>query len=108
MAKKKPEIIDPPEPTPVDVATTIRELAEIGEKLDPKSLKNAAIGKLAKNMVDGVDYGNDAAHLIGKFRDVGLFETEQRSGVIVIMAPEGAKDLIAAVNKPGVEYLEAE
>jgi hypothetical protein len=94
--------------TAVDVATEINSLAEIGGKLNARQLKNAALGKLAKNMVTGVDHGNEAAHLIGKTKDVGLFETESKNGIIIIQAPEGVKKLIEALDKPALEYLPAE
>jgi hypothetical protein len=63
------------------------KLAEFGKSLSTETLKNLAIGRLAKNAIDGSDKGVMSAKTLGSHKDINLWAVDSQVGVIVLGMP---------------------
>lgn len=60
-------------------------LSSFGKGLDPSELRNAILGKLAFNIMDGSDDGVQSLKLAGSVREIAMWKDETQSQAIVIM-----------------------
>ena len=74
-----------------------KRLRELGKSLDPKEQAALVIGGLINNIQEGTDNAIQSLKALGNTRDIGMFQQEIQTGIVVISVPQSAIDNKAAM-----------
>jgi hypothetical protein len=69
-----------------------KRLRELGKSLDPKEQAALVIGGLINNIQEGTDNAIQSLKALGNTRDLGMFQPEIQTGVVIISVPQFAID----------------
>ena len=79
----------------------VKRLRELGKSLDPKEQAALVIGGLISNIQEGTDNAIQSLKALGNTRDIGMFQQEMQTGVVIISVPQSAIDNKAEIlNAP--------
>jgi hypothetical protein len=74
-----------------------KRLRELGKSLDPKEQAALVIGGLINNIQEGTDNAIQSLKALGNTRDIGMFQQEMQTGVVIINVPQSAIDRKAEI-----------
>jgi hypothetical protein len=74
-----------------------KRLRELGKSLDPKEQAALVIGGLINNIQEGTDNAIQSLKALGNTRDIGMFQQEIQTGVVIINVPQSAIDRKAEI-----------
>jgi hypothetical protein len=74
-----------------------KRLRELGKSLDPKEQAALVIGGLINNIQEGTDNAIQSLKALGNTRDLGIFQPDIQTGVVIISVPQSAIDNKAAM-----------
>jgi len=78
-----------------------KRLRELGKSLDPKEQAALVIGGLINNIQEGTDNAIHSLKALGNTRDLGMFQPEMQTGIVVLNLPQSAIDHKAEIlNAP--------
>ena len=78
-----------------------KRLRELGKSLDPKEQAALVIGGLINNIQEGTDNAIQSLKALGNTRDLGMFQPDIQTGVVIISVPQPAIDNKAEIlNAP--------
>jgi hypothetical protein len=69
-----------------------KRLRELGKSLDPKEQAALVIGGLINNIQEGTDNAIQSLKALGNTRDLGMFQRDIQTGIVVINVPQSAID----------------
>jgi hypothetical protein len=69
-----------------------KRLRELGKSLDPKEQAALVIGGLINNIQEGTDNAIQSLKALGNTRDLGMFQPDIQTGVVIISVPQSAID----------------
>ena len=69
-----------------------KRLRELGKSLDPKEQAALVIGGLINNIQEGTDNAIQSLKALGNTRDIGMFQQEIQTGIVVLNLPQSAID----------------
>ena len=74
-----------------------KRLRELGKSLDPKEQAALVVGGLINNIQEGTDNAIQSLKALGNTRDIGMFQQEMQTGVVIINVPQSAIDRKAEI-----------
>jgi hypothetical protein len=80
-----------------------KRLRELGKSLDPKEQAALVIGGLINNIQEGTDNAIQSLKALGNTRDIGMFQQEMQTGVVIINVPQSAIDRKAEIQNAAEE-----
>ena len=80
-----------------------KRLRELGKSLDPQEQAALVIGGLINNIQEGTDNAIQSLKALGNTRDLGMFQPEMQTGVVIISVPQSAIDHKAEILKAAEE-----
>jgi hypothetical protein len=69
-----------------------KRVRELGKSLDPKEQAALVIGGLINNIQEGTDNAIQSLKALGNTRELGMFQQEMQTGVVIISVPQSAID----------------